>query len=230
MPFDEKGRWYSDPETGTAFEVAPRYATATGNSGVFNAANYDSISAQLGLHGFRKTALAGTHNDLIWFARTPGTTPLSITYVVSGNNTALTIVKTADDLIVNAATDGAGVATTTAQQIIDYVKGNEAASAVEAAADVILAPTNDGTGVIVALAEAAFQAPQGTTPTLDVSLEQTEDGSTFFGAAAFAQKTATLTTERKVFGPFAEQVRWLWTITGTNPEYVFSIGAEAKSE
>src|ERR1043165_9546483 len=144
MPFDDKGRWYSDPESGTVFDLAPTYVTSSSTSSTFATGAYDSIDATLGSHEFYVTSVAGSNNDAVWIARTPGASPLTITYVVSGTNTALTVVKASNDITVNVATNSSATATSTLNDVIDYINGNEAASAVEQAVIVQKAPGNDG--------------------------------------------------------------------------------------
>lgn len=68
----------------------------------------------------------------------------------------------------------------------------------------------------------------GTTPTLDVTLETTGDGTNYYTVGAFVQKTAAATADAKVFGPLGALSRWKWTIGGTaTPTFTFSISATA---
>jgi hypothetical protein len=93
------------------------------------------------------TALAGANNDLVYSARSGGSggNSISVTYVVSGTNTPLSVDVQGAKIIVNVATDGGGAATSTATQV---------RTAVERAANnlvsVALAPGNDGSGVVAA--------------------------------------------------------------------------------
>ena len=75
----------------------------------------------------------------------------------------------------------------------------------------------------------AITAASGTTPTLDVTLETTVNGSDWYTVGAFAQKTTT-DEDAKAFGPLGDQCRWKWTIGGTTPSFTFSITAEAERE
>jgi len=68
----------------------------------------------------------------------------------------------------------------------------------------------------------------GTNPTLDVILETTADGTNYYTAGTFVQKTAAATADAKVFGDLGSLSRWKWTIAGTDtPTFTFSISATA---
>jgi hypothetical protein len=72
----------------------------------------------------------------------------------------------------------------------------------------------------------AVTAHSGTTPTLDLSVEWSNDGSTWFSAQAadtFTQVTTTDSNFVKQFVCKAPQFRVKWTIAGTTPSYTFSI-------
>lgn len=69
-------------------------------------------------------------------------------------------------------------------------------------------------------------AASGTSPTLDVAVETSYDGSTWRSVAAFAQKTAA-GTERKSFSGCDRFVRITYTIGGTTPSFTFSVSGEA---
>ena len=65
----------------------------------------------------------------------------------------------------------------------------------------------------------------GTNPTLDVVLETTADGTNYYTAGAFGQKTAA-SAESKVFTGLGSLSRWKWTIGGTaTPTFTFSVAA-----
>jgi hypothetical protein len=68
-------------------------------------------------------------------------------------------------------------------------------------------------------------AASGTTPTLDVVIEDTLDGTNFNPVVTFAQKT---TTGREVINatiPFSDQMRVRWTVGGTTPSFTFAVDA-----
>ena len=97
------------------------------------------------------TALAGTNNDVVYTAVTRGAAGNSIRvrYVVSGNNTPLTVSVSSLDITVNVATDGSAVATSTADQVKTAIEASAPAAALVTVAD---AASNDGSGVVAALA------------------------------------------------------------------------------
>lgn len=72
-------------------------------------------------------------------------------------------------------------------------------------------------------------AVSGTSPTLDVVLESTVNGTDWYTVDAFAQKT-TVDNDARAFGPLGDQCRWRWTIGGTTPSFTFSISVEAERE
>lgn len=69
-----------------------------------------------------------------------------------------------------------------------------------------------------------ISAASGTTPTLDVSVEQSHDGVTWFSVTgqAFAQATAVSTQHKRVT-VHAPLVRVKWTVGGTTPSFTFSV-------
>lgn len=96
------------------------------------------------------------------------------------------------------------------------------------------ARTATGNGSAVALGDLGtvrllldVTAASGTTPTLDVTVETSYDGSTgWTSLGTFAQKTAA-GTQRKSFSGCDRYVRATWTIGGTTPSFTFSIAGEA---
>lgn len=84
------------------------------------------------------------------------------------------------------------------------------------------------TASVIAL-KVALTAHSGTTPTLDLTVEWTDDGgSTFYSADpadAFTQLTTTDKSIVKTFVRKAPGYRIKWTIAGTTPSYTFSVGA-----
>lgn len=94
------------------------------------------------------------------------------------------------------------------------------------------ARTATGTGTAVELGDRTVgrlllnvTAASGTGPTLDVTIECSADGVTWYTSGTFAQKTAA-GTERKLF-MLDRFVRARWTIAGTTPSFAFSIAGEA---
>jgi hypothetical protein len=69
-------------------------------------------------------------------------------------------------------------------------------------------------------------AASGTNPTLDVILQTTADGTNYYTAGSFTQKTAITAAEVKVFTGLGSLSRWKWTIGGTDtPSFTFAISA-----
>lgn len=84
----------------------------------------------------------------------------------------------------------------------------------------------------VANLEVVVTAASGTTPTLDIAIQTSKDGSgTGLGAwrtiASFAQLTAA-GSERKSFAGLDRFVRATSTIGGTTPSFTYSVKGEAK--
>jgi hypothetical protein len=103
------------------------------------------------------TALAGSNNDLTFTARTPITQTVRVVYVVSGNNTPLSVAVAGGDITVNVATNGGGAATSTASLVMAALQASAAAAALT---DVNLASGNDGSGVVTAMAITALTGDQ----------------------------------------------------------------------
>ena len=93
------------------------------------------------------TSMAGSNNDLTFTAlgRGPGGNSIRIRIVQSGLNTALSVVVEGTDVTVNAATDGAGAITSTANQVLAALQARADLSLI---LNIALATSNDGTGVV----------------------------------------------------------------------------------
>lgn len=70
-------------------------------------------------------------------------------------------------------------------------------------------------------------ARSGTTPTLDLALETTVNGSDWYSVGAFAQKNA-VDNDARAFGPLGEESRWKGTLGGTTPSFTFSVTTKAE--
>lgn len=68
-------------------------------------------------------------------------------------------------------------------------------------------------------------AASGTSPTLNVTIQTSNDGSTWRSAGTFTQATA-VSSQRATFN-IDRYVRATWTIAGTTPSFTFSITGEA---
>jgi hypothetical protein len=67
-------------------------------------------------------------------------------------------------------------------------------------------------------------AASGTTPTLDVVVEDSVDGGTNWNTVGtFAQKTTTGREVINVTTPFSDDLRVRWTIGGGTPSFTFSV-------
>lgn len=91
--------------------------------------------------------------------------------------------------------------------------------------------TASGTGSAVGGFEGASQlvaqlevtAASGTTPTLDVVLEDSVDGTNWHTLATFAQATAAGRSVQRVSAPFTNRLRVRHTIAGTVPSFTFNV-------
>lgn len=66
-------------------------------------------------------------------------------------------------------------------------------------------------------------AASGTTPTLDVVIEDTVDGTNWNTIGTFTQATAVTRQVVNVSAPFTDQIRARWTVGGTTPSFTFSV-------
>lgn len=71
-------------------------------------------------------------------------------------------------------------------------------------------------------------AASGTSPTLDVVLEDSVDGSNWNTIGTFSQKTAASREIVNVTSPFGDRIRARWTIGGTTPSFTFSVRVAAQ--
>ena len=79
----------------------------------------------------------------------------------------------------------------------------------------------------------AFQldvtAQSGTTPTLDVDIEEFDEASgKWLVAGSFAQITTVLGSERIVINSIGNRIRAAWVIAGGSATYSFTVGAFGK--
>ncbi len=66
-------------------------------------------------------------------------------------------------------------------------------------------------------------AASGTTPTLNVTIEDTLDGTNWNTIGTFVAKTAAGREVINVTIPFADSLRVSWVIAGTIPSFTFSV-------
>lgn len=105
--------------------------------------------------------------------------------------------------------------------------------ALAAAAVASAARTSTGTGTAFSTADIDslnatldVTAASGTSPTLDLTLETTADGTNYYTAGSFPQQTTTATVAR-VIGDLGATSRWKWTIGGGTPSFTFSVDVTA---
>lgn len=98
------------------------------------------------------TAMAGTNNDLTFYAKTPGAAGnnIRVRIVVAGASTALSVSVATNDITINSATSAGSAATSTAAQVRTAVLASVPAMALLGSVE--NATGNDGTGVVAALA------------------------------------------------------------------------------
>lgn len=68
-------------------------------------------------------------------------------------------------------------------------------------------------------------AVAGTSPTLDVVIEDTLDGDNWNVRGTFAQLTAAGREVINLSTPFADRLRVRWTVTGVGSSFTFSVVA-----
>lgn len=72
-------------------------------------------------------------------------------------------------------------------------------------------------------AQLEVTAAAGTTPTLDVMIEDTVDGTNWNSVAAFTQATAASRMMLNISTPFSDRLRVRWVIGGVAPSFTFSV-------
>ncbi len=83
----------------------------------------------------------------------------------------------------------------------------------------------DTVSLTLAASAARTATANGTTPTLDVVIQTSHDGTTWRTAHTFTQATAT-GTQRASF-TVDRFVRASWTVDGTTPSFTFAVTGEA---
>lgn len=94
-----------------------------------------------------RTAFEVINTDLVFTADAAGTAgnSIRIRYVVAGNNTALSVSVSTNDITVNLATNGSGVPTSTGAQVLAAINAHAPAAAL---IDTAHAPGSTGAGII----------------------------------------------------------------------------------
>ncbi len=81
-----------------------------------------------------------------------------------------------------------------------------------------------------ALAELNVTAVAGTSPTMTVSFQTSDDGADWYDmGTAFAAVTAVSKPAALKFTNFGQFVRAVWTIGGTTPSFTFTLKLVAKT-
>lgn len=70
-------------------------------------------------------------------------------------------------------------------------------------------------------------AVAGTTPTLDVVLEDSLDGVNWNVLKTFTQAVAATRQVLDHTGPFADRIRFRWTVGGAAPSFTFDVRLHA---
>ena len=66
-------------------------------------------------------------------------------------------------------------------------------------------------------------AASGSTPTLNVVVQDTVDGTNWNTIVTFTQAIAAGLQVQRLATPFTDQLRVLWTIGGTTPSFTFAV-------
>lgn len=87
----------------------------------------------------------------------------------------------------------------------------------------------DGFNLKTLRAQLRTTAASGTTPTLDVVIEDTLDGTTWNTVGTFTQVTTGSARQViNVTAPFSDTIRVRWTVGGTTPSFTFDVIAYAQ--
>lgn len=78
--------------------------------------------------------------------------------------------------------------------------------------------------------QSAVSAASGTSPTLDVVVEDTVDGGATWNIVhTFAQATAVGSAVARISTPFSNTIRVRWTVGGTTPSFTFAVDSYAEA-
>lgn len=110
-----------------------------------------------------------------------------------------------------------------------FVRGGDVLTAIASAARTASGNSGalDATAFSVISLLLDVTAASGTTPTLNVTVEESDDGTTWRTVGTFAQKTA-VSNERKSFAIAADYYRVSYVIAGTTPSFTFSVTGTGK--
>jgi len=226
MPYNPNKQFYQDPVAVGTLAPIVKTAAATENLTAFQFYEAQTVAAQLGVHEFLQTAMAGANNDFDFIARQAGVNSpaVRIAFIVAGASTPASCTVAGGDITVNVATNGASAAISTAAQIKALIEATPAATALVVAN---LQNGNDGTGVVAAFAITALVAPAATT--VDCKLQVSFDGVTYTDSAlVFTQKVNAAGAESKSQTAVPVWGRWVLTIGGVTHIAAVSITAVYK--
>jgi hypothetical protein len=80
----------------------------------------------------------------------------------------------------------------------------------------------------VARVQLDVTAASGVSPTLDVVVEDTLDGTSWNAVGTFTQRTAVGRQVINLSTPFTDRIRVRWTLGGTSPSFTFSVLAYSR--
>jgi len=212
---------YQEPVLVEGAQIGPRLVSATETLPAFYIGEARELITALSVHKYLTTALAGTNNDITFFAKRSGDQDITITYTDPGGVSASFAVEVVDgDIEITLARAASAIVT----KASDVIAGIEASTAASALVSAIPADGNDGTGVVTALTETSLGGPAGTNPTLDVEFKASIGGINFYSINAhFAQKTDVAETEGGNFVNLATWGQYTLTLGGTNSVFAISI-------
>lgn len=168
-------------------KVITRSVTSLSGGATVKVMEFDQTSPEVDVASSVTTAFAGSNNDLVFTAKAPGNAGDGITIAFtdpSANDATLSIEVSSEVLIiVNLATDGTGVITSTASQVKAAI---EALAEAAALVTVAFAPGNDGTGVVAA---AVVSTENGLNANVG------EDVQTLVSSVALSNSAATDTAQ-----------------------------------
>nr|WP_157049483.1 hypothetical protein [Moorella glycerini] len=141
------------------------------------------------------TGAVADNNAIVWTAKQAGVGGNNITITLVNNGASLplkiqSVNVATKDITIQLATDAGGVVTSTAQQVIDLVKGDYAASSL---VDVANATGSTGAGVVAAVAATnlAGGTDANVTPTAILAEEVIFTSFTLSGGVAHSDQVST---------------------------------------
>jgi len=211
---------YQEPIRIAGAQVGPRLIGASETLPWFSTEEPRELISVLSVFEYLTTNLAGTNNDLTFFARLSGDQNITITFVDPGGATSSLSVEVVDTDITVTLARAASAIISKASEVKAAIEASPEASAL---VSVILAAGNDGTGVVTAMTSTPLAGPAGTLPTLDVEFEASIDGVEPYSiGATFTQNTA-VGIEAGYFDRLGISGRYKLTLGGTNPEFAIGI-------